>query len=137
LYIALFVVPAVVSAQGDPDALYRTRATIADARQAAAIWETRVADTPREAESWWKLARVSYWLGGHESTEAKRRTALERGVEAGRQGAVLEPGRPEGHFWMAANMGALAESFGMVQGLRYRGAIKDALERVLRFGEVE
>jgi hypothetical protein len=31
---------------------------------------------------------------------------------------------------MAANMGALAESFGLMQGLRYRGRIKDALERV-------
>lgn len=32
---------------------------------------------------------------------------------------------------MAANMGALAESFGLRQGLRYRGAIKKALETVL------
>jgi hypothetical protein len=39
---------------------------------------------------------------------------------------------PEGHFWLAANMGALAESFGMTQGLRYRGRIKAALERVLK-----
>jgi hypothetical protein len=29
-------------------------------------------------------------------------------------------------------MGALAESFGMRQGLKYRGPIKDALETVLR-----
>jgi hypothetical protein len=33
---------------------------------------------------------------------------------------------------MAANMGALAESFGMRQGLKYRGTIKDSLETVLR-----
>ena len=33
---------------------------------------------------------------------------------------------------MAADMGALAESFGLRQGLKYRGAIKDALETVLR-----
>jgi hypothetical protein len=33
---------------------------------------------------------------------------------------------------MAANMGALAESFGLRQGIRYRGAIKDALETVLK-----
>jgi hypothetical protein len=33
---------------------------------------------------------------------------------------------------MAASMGALAESFGLRQGLKYRGAIKDALETVLR-----
>jgi hypothetical protein len=33
---------------------------------------------------------------------------------------------------MAANMGALAESFGVRAGLRYRKPIKDALETVLR-----
>ena len=33
---------------------------------------------------------------------------------------------------MAANMGALAESFGMRQGIKYRGAIKDALLTVLK-----
>src|SRR5262249_4983375 len=35
-------------------------------------------------------------------------------------------------FWMAANMGALAESFGLRQGLKYRKPIKEALETVLR-----
>ena len=33
---------------------------------------------------------------------------------------------------MAANMGMLAESFGLRQGLKYRGPIKDALETVLQ-----
>ncbi|MBI4888080.1 MAG: hypothetical protein HY824_13375 [Acidobacteria bacterium] len=45
---------------------------------------------------------------------------------------MLQPTRPEGYFWMAAGMGALAESFGLRQGLKYRGAIRDALETVLR-----
>ena len=39
--------------------------------------------------------------------------------------------RPEGHFWMAANMGALAESSSRA-GLKYRSAIKNELETVLR-----
>jgi len=72
-----------------------------------------------------------YWLGSRD-VESARRAVLERGVAAGRQAAGLEPNRPEGHFWTAANMGALAESFGLRQGLRYRGAIKDELEAVLR-----
>jgi hypothetical protein len=33
---------------------------------------------------------------------------------------------------MAANMGSLAESFGLRQGIKYRGAIKDALLTVLK-----
>ena len=39
--------------------------------------------------------------------------------------------RPEGHFWMAANMGAMAESFGLRAGIKYRGPVKKALETVI------
>ena len=115
----------------DPDALYRARATIGAAREAAAIWDARLKADPSSFESAWKLARVMYWLGGHD-TPPMRRAHLERGVEAGRQAARLEPKRPEGHFWMAADMGALAESFGLRQGLKYRGDIREELETVLR-----
>jgi hypothetical protein len=45
---------------------------------------------------------------------------------------ALAPDRPEGHFWIAANMGALAESFGLRQGLKYRGDIRDELLTVVR-----
>ena len=130
-YIAASAAPAALLAQSNPDALYRERANPARAREAGSIWESRLAASPQDFEAAWKLARTMYWLGGHDAQDA-RRGALERGVTAGRQAAALQPNRPEGHFWMAANMGALAESFGMRQGLRYRGAIKDALETVLR-----
>jgi len=57
---------------------------------------------------------------------------LESGIAAARAAIAIAPNRPEGHFWLAANMGALAESFGLGQGLKYRGDIKDTLETVLR-----
>ena len=117
-------------AQEDPDALYRQREGLAKAQRAADIWNSRLAANPRDFESTWKLARAEYYLGTL-GPETNRRTALERGTELGRTGSMLEPSRPEGFFWMAANMGALAESYGLRQGLKYRGAIKDALERVL------
>ncbi len=53
-------------------------------------------------------------------------------MAAGRRAVAINPARPEGHFWIAANMGALAESFGLRQGIRFRGAIRDALETVLQ-----
>ena len=127
LYIALFT----VAGAADPDALYRDRDNLASARQAAGIWAARLEKDPRDFEAAWKLARAQYWLGGH-GTQAERRKDLQRGVEAGRQAATINPARPEGHFWMAANMGTLAESFGLRQGLRYRGPIRDSLETVLK-----
>ena len=130
LSLSIQTAPAQAAA-GDPDALYARREDLASARQAEAIWAARLASNPRDFQSAWKLARARYWLGGH-APAADRRAALEGGVAAARTAAQLEPGRPEGHFWLAANMGALAESFGARQGLKYRGAIKDALQTVLK-----
>jgi hypothetical protein len=118
------------AAKGDPDALYAGREDLAQARRAESIWETRLRADAADFESAWKLARARYWLGKR-AAEAERKRTLEAGVAAARQAAAMRPGRPEGHFWMADNMGALAESFGLRQGLRYRGAIRDALVRVL------
>jgi len=114
----------------DPDALYRRRDQRGDAERAAAIWRARASQNPHDFEAIWKLARACYWLGAHAEPDA-RRAWLETGITAGRQGSQVRPDRPDAFFWMAANMGALAESFGVRAGLRYRRPIKDALERVL------
>ena len=65
-----------------------------------------------------------------------RRKKLEDGIAAARAAIAVEPNRPEGHFWLAANMGSLAESFGMRAGLKYRKPIKEALETVLKLDPV-
>jgi TRAP transporter T-component len=119
-----------VAQAADPDTLYAARTDLAKAREAASIWAGRLQKNPKDFEAAWKLARTRYWLGGH-AAEADRKTLLEEGIAAGRTAVALEPKKPEGHFWIAANMGALAESFGMRQGLKYRGDIKDELLLVL------
>lgn len=116
----------------DPDALYRDRATSVSATQAVSIWANRLAANPADFESAWKLARGQYWLGTNGLPNGARKTALESGIAAARRAIGLDANRPEGHFWLAANMGALAESFGLRQGIRYRGAIRESLETVLR-----
>jgi len=100
-------------------------------RRAADLWTIELNGDATSFEAAWKLARACYWLGGH-APDKERRSFLERGIDAGRKAAAVEPARPEGHFWIAANMGALAESFGLSQGLKYRGSIKNELETVLR-----
>ena len=115
----------------DPDALYAQRQDLASARRAADIWASRLQANGGDFEAAWKLARARFWLGGH-APEKERKPFLEAGVAAGRVAAALQPNRPEGHFWAAANMGALAESFGLRQGLKYRGDIRDGLMTVLK-----
>jgi len=127
-FIFLFYIS--VAAAQSPDTLYADRANIASARRAADMWGAMLTADLRNFEAAWKLARADYWLGGH-APERERRAFLERGIEAGRKAVAVQPNRPEGHFWIAANMGALAESFGLRQGLKYRNAIKQELDTVL------
>ena len=117
---------------GDPDALYQDRETLASARKAADIWAARLAANAKDFESAYKLARARYWLGTNGLPEPERKAALEAGIAAARAAVGLDAKRPEGHFWLAANMGALAESFGLRQGIWYRGQIKDALLTTLK-----
>jgi tetratricopeptide (TPR) repeat protein len=119
------------TAAPDPDALYAQRETLASAQQAADIWGARLRANGGDFEAAWKVARTEYWLGGH-GPEAGRRKHLEDGITAARAAIAAQPNRPEGHFWLAANMGSLAESFGLRAGIKYRKPIKEALETVLK-----
>lgn len=113
------------------DSLYADRDQLASARKAVDLWTAELAHDGKAFDAAWKLARGCYWLGGH-APQTERRAFLERGIVAARQAIALNADRPEGHFWVAANMGTLAESFGLRAGLRYRKTVKDELETVLR-----
>jgi len=116
----------------EADRLYADRANLASARRAADLWRaSSEKNSPDAFDASWKLARACYWLGGH-AAESQRRSVYEEGIAAGRRAIALQPSRPEGHFWTAANMGAMAESFGLRQGIKYRKQVKDELETVLR-----
>lgn len=112
--------------------LYRDRETLTSAQKASDIWAARLTANPKDFDSAHKLAQARYWLGTNGLPEAGRKAALEQGIAAARTAIALNAGRPEGHFWLAANMGALAESFGMRLGIKYRGPIKDALLTTLK-----
>jgi tetratricopeptide (TPR) repeat protein len=128
LYICASAAPAAAQSA---DALYADRANLSSATRAADLWTVAFRANPRDFETAWKLARVDYWLGGHtRAVEQKRR--YEQGMEAARQAIAIAPGRPEGHFWLGANMGGLAETGGLSAGLHYRNAIKEQFETVLR-----
>ena len=126
---ALLLMPAsgALAQAQDPDVLYSQRENLQAAARAADLWE---AHASTEFAAAWKLSRICYWLGTHGSRDA-RRQALNRGIKAGETAVRLSPNRPEGHFWLAANMGELAEIGGFTQGLKYKGRIKEELERTI------
>jgi tetratricopeptide (TPR) repeat protein len=122
----------VLQVPDDPDALYKDRENLASAERAAQIWESRLKTDAKDFESAYRLAQARYWLGTNGLPEPARKAALEAGISAARAAIAINAAQPEGHFWLAANMGALAESFGLRQGIKYRGQIKDALLATLK-----
>lgn len=112
--------------------MYADRKNPDSARRALDTYAANFTAQPKSFEAAWKLARACYWAGNHGPTEKDRKKALDQGIDAGRKAAALEPNRPEGHFWMAANMGTMAEAAGLTAGLKYRGTIKSELETVLK-----
>src|SRR5262245_39978445 len=129
-YISLLAAGA--AAADEADQLYADRVNLASAKRAADLWRPVSAGAGQAAfEASWKLARADYWLGQH-VPEAERRKIYEEGIAAGQRAIALQAKRPEGHFWVAANMGAMAESFGLRQGIKYRKPVKDALDTVLK-----
>jgi tetratricopeptide (TPR) repeat protein len=131
LGLAIGPIGAPLQATPDPDRLFDAREDLSKAIQAADAWAVRLAQDPDDFDAAWKLARAAYWLGSHVST-GDQRAQYERGLDAGRRAIELQPNRPEGRFWLAATMGAMAESFGLRAGLRYRGPVRRELEAVLR-----
>src|SRR4029079_2095892 len=101
--------PSTSLRAGDPDALYKDRENLDSAKQAAGLWAGRLARDDGDLDSAYKLAQARYWLGTNGLPEGERKPALEAGIAAARIAIALKPNRPEGHFWLAANMGALAE----------------------------
>jgi len=133
--IGLVMLAAAVAfpalAAEDPDALYANRTDLTSARRAAAIWQAEIDRNPRDFAAAWKRAKAGYWLGGHESTSDAKDAAYDAGMAAARTAIAAAPDKPEGHFWLAANMGGYAENHGIRGGLKYRGTIREELEKVL------
>lgn len=117
------------SASVDPDALYHEREDLGKAKQAAEIWARR-ATKGNDYEASWKLARVCYYLGT-QGPAAEQNYQLDRGIAAGKQAAALEPNKPEGHFWYAANMGEKAQRVSFFSATKYKTPIRTELERVI------
>jgi TRAP transporter T-component len=129
LYISALA-GGVTAQNASLDELYANRTDLSSARRAADGWSAALESGAGGFDAAWKLARADYWLGGHAPAN-ERRTFLEQGITAGRKAVAIDTKRPEGHFWIAANMGALAESYGLRAGLKYRRPIRDELDAVL------
>lgn len=113
------------------DDLFKRRTDISNIREAVKVLAAaRMADN-RNYEVEWKFAKYSYFLGRHAEDEGESTAAFEKGKEAAQIASNMEPNKPDGYFWYAANLGELARRSPVTVGLKSIEDIKTAMNKVI------
>ncbi len=116
------------------DKLYEQRAELQRAREAVVLLRRAASSDTGSYDAAWRLARLDYFLGAHTDDKGERDRAYDEGVEAGRRAVKLEEGKPEGHFWLGANLGGRAQT-SMLGGLAAVDEIRREMGRVIQLDE--
>ena len=116
------------------DQLYSERADLQKVRECAGVLRQAKTVEPGNYEAAWRLSRVYYFLGEHTTDSSERDKAFTDGEAAGKEAVRLSPNKPEGHFWLAANLGGQAEHSAL-SGLSLVPDIRREMETVIKLDE--
>ncbi|HEV3279628.1 MAG TPA: hypothetical protein VG860_22765 [Terriglobia bacterium] len=119
----------------EADSLYQERGDLARAEQGMQVLRDAVSEDPNSYDAWWRMARLDNFLGRAQEDKDDDKAAerdFEIGADAGRRAVALQPNRVEGHFWLGANYGLLAEDEGWIKGLRLLDSVRAEMESVIR-----
>jgi len=140
---ALTALPAVAMAQEQPataapasliqqsDDLYAERADPSKAKAALAKLEEAVAAKDDAYDAYWRMSRLSYWIGDHTVSNDAKKQIFQQGIEYAKKAIELGPDRPDGHFWLGVCYGVYGEAKGKLKSLSLVKPIKEEMRRVL------
>lgn len=111
--------------------LFAERSDIQKLREAVRVLGAARDPNLRNYEVEWKFAKYSYFLGKVERVEADAIEVFEKGRDAGRIASRVEPERPDGHFWYAANLGELARISPITVGIRSVDDLRESMNKVI------
>ena len=115
--------------QGDD--LYELRGNVAKAKEALAKYQDALLQKEDDYGVYWRMARVEYWIGDHAASKDEKVKVFGQGVYHGKKAIALEPGKPEGHYWLGVNYGSYGEANGIFKSLSLVGPIKGEMNKVL------
>lgn len=118
----------------EADKLYPQRADLQRTREGIVLLARSLAADSGSYDAAWRLARLSYFLGAHTTNKTERELAYTKGVEAARRAVKLQDGKPEGHFWLGANLGGQAQQSAL-SGMTSIDEIRSEMGRVIQLDE--
>lgn len=116
------------------DQLYSERADLQKVREGVTVLRQARALEPANYEATWRLARMNYFLGEHTTDTSERDKAFSDGEAAAREAIKLNTDKPDGHFWLGANLGGQAEHSALT-GVAAAPDIRREMETVLKLDE--
>ncbi len=117
------------------DQLWTQRENLDRVREGVVLLRHALTADARNYEVAWRLARLTYYLGVHASDEKERDTAFREGIAAGEVATKLVPGKPDGHFWLGANLGGRTELQGTIGSFAAVEDIRREMEAVIKIEE--
>ena len=126
--------PSATELVAQADQLYAQRADLMQLREGVVLLRQAVTIDPGNYDASWKLAKFNFYLATHTDNNDERKKAFDEGIAAGKEAVALQPGKPDGHFWLGAVYGAGAQR-SVLEGLASVGDIRHEMETVLQLDE--
>ncbi len=118
------------------DERYAAREDTAKVREGQTLLREARAAAPDNYDAAWRMARISYVLGDNDSLgKDEREAAFREGQTAGEAAAAIMPSKPEGHFWLGANLGGYAQLKGPLSGIAAAKRLRQEMEMVLKIDD--
>ncbi|HEV2492944.1 MAG TPA: tetratricopeptide repeat protein [Terriglobia bacterium] len=126
-----YSIPAQARAADD---YFLGRQNLVNVRHGIDLLRDAIARDSQDYESWWRLARFyNFW--GRRAPDSEKIRLLKQAVECGKKAVALQPNRVEGHFWLGASYGLLAEESNLLEGLRLIDPVRYEMETVVRIDQ--
>ena len=109
----------------------RRHEDLANLRQCVELLAQARNPDDRNFEVEWKYAKYNYFLGEQIENDKESAKYLEDGENAGQIASRIEPDKPEGYFWYAANLGEQARRSPLTKGLTSVDDIRAAMNKVI------
>jgi tetratricopeptide (TPR) repeat protein len=113
------------------EALFKQRDDAAKMREAVKLLGAARSADNRNFEIEWQFAKFNYFLGRQTSDDKEAEKCFEDGVQAGKIASRIEPNKPDGHFWYAANLGEQASRSPLTVGIRAIDEIRSEMNKVI------
>lgn len=113
------------------DDYFLGRRNLQNVRKAIQLLRQRAAEDPQDYEAWWRLSKFNCYMARH-AAGSERSKFVEAAIGAGKKAVALRPNRPEGHFWLGADLGLMAEDRGFLRGLMMVDSVRKEMESVIR-----